>query len=818
MKQTENFEKMEKLGGRLSLYLYCIAGIYFVYFAVLILYLGEDKRWLTAPVFSFAICAEVLRSRKNDQKLHAYTIMVLAVVNILCYSILFNEFTETFAALCATVCLISFYRIPRVNYVMVILSTLYIIYGLFWQGGWEMVTSKDTSIAVIIRILSVYVIQLLMITYITQQNRLIGIVEKKMWEAEEAARAKDDFLANMSHEIRTPMNAIMGMVELALRNNDLPKGEEEYLNEIQAAGEDLLSIIDDILDVTRIGSGNLEITEEDYEITSIVHDVANMIQVMLGDKEVVLKVKIDPSIPVRLKGDGVRIKQIMMNLLGNAVKYTEKGWILLEVTGERMADEPGKLRLGVAVSDSGIGIPQEQIEDLFTEFKQANSRRNRNAGGSGLGLAICRKLLELMRGTIEAESEVGKGSRFAFSLPQTIVEDTPCLDQDKVLTGSEVVSEKGTLRGAQIRKKENFQTSFTAPEARILIVDDNKVNLKVAEGLLRPYQMKVDTADSGGRAIEKIQGKEYDLVFMDHMMPKMDGVDAAKIIRELDDPYYKQLPIVALSANAVRGAKEMFLEAGMNDFVPKPIEMRVMDRVLRRWLPADKIHTMKEEAEKQEQKEEPEKASEAAKETDPTLWKLEGIDVTVGIGYSGEDVELYREILSDFMDSIEEKSGMIEKALEQHDIETYTIEVHSLKSLSRSIGAVELSDLAKELEGCGKNGEWEPIEARTPLLLTMYRRLYDQIRPYHTVDKGKSEKKSFDTEEVLSLLRELYESMEQYDSIRGEELVEKLSAYDYSDGWENYMAKIAKAMNGFDYDLCKDTIREWREVLMEMQG
>lgn len=798
MRQTDDYTMMRKNGDKLSFYLFGLVAVYLFYFIALILYVGLDKKWLTVPVFSFFLGADILNRYKENQKLHAYLITVLAFVNIFCYGLLFEEFTETFAVLCAAVCLISFYRIPKVNCLMLFLSTLMILHGLVAQEGWRMFFVRDGSLAVIVRILSVYVVQILMMLYITRQNSLIEMVRRKAQEAEAASRAKDDFLANMSHEIRTPLNAIVGMVELALRSQELPSGEEEYLNEIQAAGEDLLSIIDDILDVTRIASGDLEITEEEYEITSIVHDVVNVIQVMLGEKEIVLQVEISPEIPARLKGDGVRVKQIMMNLLGNAVKYTKKGWIRLEVTSERLPESPDKIQLGVVVSDTGIGIPQEQIEDLFTEFKQANSRRNREAGGSGLGLAICCKLLALMDGTIEAKSEVGKGSRFAFSLPQLIIDDTPCLDKGFSLSGRETPDGKRR----EGHRQDTFQTTFTAPEARVLIVDDNKVNLKVAEGLLRPYQMQIDTAESGGRAIEKVQSKNYDLVLMDHMMPEMDGVDATKRIRELGDSYFTQLPIIALTANAVRGAREQFIDAGMNDFVPKPIEMRTMDRVLRRWIPAEKLHSGKDTSRQEEKR--PMECGE-----DPASWQMEGINTSVGMGYSGEDTALYREILSDFMDSIEEKADVIERAFRERDEETYTIEVHSLKSLARSIGAEALSELARELEECGKSGRWSIIEEKTPLLLTWYRGLYDQIRPYHTAGAEDGKKKPYDREVIQRLLLELLESLEQYDSLQGETLIHELGRYELSDKEAQYLEEIKKTMDVFDYDRCKEVAQEW---------
>lgn len=291
-------------------------------------------------------------------------------------------------------------------------------------------------------------------------------------------------------------------------------------------------------------------------------------------------------------------------------------------------------------------------------------------------------------------------------------------------------------------------------------------------------------------------------------MPQMDGVEATRIIRSLGDERFRTIPIVALSANAVRGARELFLEAGMNDFVPKPIEMRVMDRALRKWLPDEKIISNRDASDEAEREEA------APDETVTLSWQMKGIDVAAGMKYSGDDEDLYREVLSDYMDTIEEKADVIEKAVEDGDIETYTIEVHSLKSISKSIGAMELSELAKDLETHGKNEEWGPIIARTPTLLTMYRDLYQVILPYHTKAGQESQpKEPVNDEELIGLLDQLLDSVNTYDSIRGEEIIAELSKFDFSDKWSDYMKETADAMNRFDYELCGEKAGQWRSEL-----
>lgn len=788
-------------------YLFGAFCFYILYYVSIILYLQADTRWLIVPGFSMVAIAWILWFQKESIEVHAYAITIFTFINILGYSVMLHEFTEVFTVLCAAVCLISFYHMLQVNYLMLGFTTLFVVYWIIFGGEWQAFLNRDSSIAITIRIFSLYLVQILMIVLIKRQQKMQKMIEQKAREAEMAGQAKEDFLANMSHEIRTPMNAITGMVELVLRNEQLPEQEREYLYNIQSAGEELLSIIDDILDVTKIDSGNLEITEEEYEITSVVHDVVNIIQVMLGEKEIEFLTDLDSNIPVRLKGDSVRIKQIMMNLLGNAVKYTEQGKIHLQLISEPIEGQDDRINLKVSVSDTGIGISKEQMGELFTIFKQADSHRNRSAGGSGLGLAISRKLAELMHGTLEAESELGKGSVFTFTVPQEIIDGQPCIDENSQAALQSVLQKEADREEQEKRKKAGRQITFTAPDARILIVDDNKVNLKVAEGLLRPYHMNVETADSGSRAIEMIQSGRFDLVFMDHMMPVMDGVDATKIIREMQGEYFQRIAIVALSANAVRGAKEMFLEAGMNDFVAKPIEMRIMDRTLRRWLPEDKIISNKNAEETVDKGNSNDKSG-------PYQWQMEGIDIAAAMEYTGRDADLYREVLSDYRDSIYEKADVIERAATDRDQEMYTIEVHSLKSTSKSIGALKLSELARELEEDGKNGNWEQILAKTPKLLSMYRNLYDVIAPYCR-EKEEIIKKPVSTEEVIELLEQLYDSMEEYDSIRGEEVVKALSEYTYEAPWDGYMEQIAKAMGRFDYDICKDVVNKWRQEMLE---
>jgi len=378
---------------------------------------------------------------------------------------------------------------------------------------------------------------------------LLGLIE-----ANKASKAKTKFLAKMSHEIRTPMNAIIGMAELALREN-MPSTVKEYILTVKQAGSNLLSIINDILDFSKIESGKLEVVPSNYLFSSLINDVVSIIKMRIRDSGLRFDINIDNNIPNSLFGDETRIRQVLLNVLNNAVKYTKKGFISLSASGEI---KEGTVLLTIKIADSGIGIKPEYLKKLFDEFVQVD----KGFEGTGLGLAITKNLLTAMGGDISVQSEYGKGSTFTVKLPQKISSDELF---DSI-------------------KNDNLTIKFNAPNAKVLVVDDIDANLKVVKGLMQPYKMQVDLCTSGAEAIEMIKANSYDIVFMDHMMPEMDGVEATKLIRET----HTNLPIIALTANAVSGVREMFLANGFNDFLSKPIDIIKLNSILEKWLPKEK--------------------------------------------------------------------------------------------------------------------------------------------------------------------------------------------------------------------------------------
>ena len=396
-------------------------------------------------------------------------------------------------------------------------------------------------------------------------------MEQLMHQAEASNEAKSVFLANMSHEIRTPMNAICGMTDMLLDEKLTEKGRE-YATTIKSSGEGLLSIINDILDFSKIETGKMPIIPEEYYFASMIHDVMSMMEVRSKGKPVELTAKVSDDVPRKLYGDIGRVKQVVINIMGNALKFTHEGYVTLTAYWKQEENDTGRLVFSVA--DTGIGIKEEDKDKLFRSFEQVDMKKNRGVEGTGLGLSISKLLVENMGGSIRVESEYGKGSTFTFDIVQKVIDGTPC----------------EYSKNKRVVECKPFVIDFKAPEARVLVVDDNKVNLRVAAGLLRKFGIVPDLVDNGQDSVDMIRRQaQYDLVFMDHMMPELDGIEAARMIRGIGTSYTDKLPVVALSANAVKGMEDEFLVGGMNDFLPKPIDLEMLNAVLKKWLPPERI-------------------------------------------------------------------------------------------------------------------------------------------------------------------------------------------------------------------------------------
>ena len=724
-------------------------------------------------------------------------------------------------------------------------------------------------------------------------NKQIEQVLELKQEAEAASIAKSNFLANMSHEIRTPMNAIIGMAEMVLRG-DLSEEQRENVFQIKESGKALLAIINDILDFSKIESGKMDIFIDKYYLHNLIRDAATVVLTRIGDKPIELLIDISPDIPAELLGDNVRIRQIIINLLNNAVKFTQKGYVKLIIDYDTLSDN--KIMLKIAVQDTGIGIKEQDKNKLFSSFQQVDSKRNRNIEGTGLGLSITKQLLVLMNGDITLESEYGKGSTFSCYLPQEVVNWTlhsstsnrdlkvsllinhplvkmqlekdlgrmridysiisspdECLaltsDECDYLIIEEVVLtedlllkfEKETslqvillkdLKSNFINKLKNVIVlnrpvyslelsgifyctaeylshidtdtkieKFTAPNAHVLIVDDNSTNLKVAVGLLEPLKMNVDTALSGKEAVEKISLKKYDIVFMDHMMPELDGVETTHIIRRFHLEY-NDVPIIALTANAVSGIKEYFISEGMNDFVAKPIDMTTFISKIRIWLPEEKIV----ESDLSQEKESSEKENSI---------EIPGLDTKYALKLLGSE-KVYWSILKDYYHNIDTKSAKILSYVETDDIKSYTIEVHALKSSSRQIGAMELASEAEALEKAGKCEDMELILSRTSILINKYQEYKQILFPYFeetNVSEQDTDKELITPSELEEILVELKSALEELNLDQMESVMEKMAQYSYSSKEQVLYLQLKDSMSMLDLEVSEEVIHQWEQLL-----
>lgn len=576
-------------------------------------------------------------------------------------------------------------------------------------GIWRNIDGTDTDRYYVVQevVISLGIIFMSLIvaeivnSLITEQNhRLLDALRKEkrsQQEAEAANMAKSSFLANMSHEIRTPINAILGMNEMILREEKDP-AIRGYAGNIQASGNSLLSIVSDVLDISKIESGKLEIIPVDYEVNSLISDCCNMAAGRAKAKELELLVECADNVPMKLCGDETHIRQIIVNLLTNAVKYTEKGTVKLIVSG-RFTD--GGFVLKVDVSDTGIGIAEENLPQLFTQFQRFDLQRNRNIEGTGLGLSIVKRLCDLMSGTITARSVLGSGSTFTVELPQKVVDSTPC---------------GGVNLNYSAGADHEYHHSFEAPEAKILAVDDLPVNLLVIANLLKETRIKIDTAGSGRECLDKCSQQKYDLILMDHMMPEMDGVQTfEKLHGDKSSPNF-ETPVIMLTANALAGMREQYMDVGFADYVSKPVRGAKLEEAIRRNLPESLIKPAS-----------PEIPAEAVS-TEPSGFAdicsaVPELNVNAALQYCCGSAELLNDLLHDFTEN--DHFSDLKAAFEEKRWEDYRRHAHSLM-----IGLTGLSERARASELALKGGCTEFAELNHDSLIEEYSALLGKIKDY----------------------------------------------------------------------------------------
>ena len=539
-------------------------------------------------------------------------------------------------------------------------------------------------------------------------------LEKAKQDAWHANQVKTDFLANMSHEIRTPINSVLGFDEMILRESN----EEEtlkYASNIKESGQTLLSLVNDILDLSKIEAGKMEIIPEEYDMVDMVSNLINMISPKAMEKGLKLNIDVDSKIPRKLYGDDVRITQVLTNLLTNAVKYTETGEVTLQIKAEK--PENNNVHLLYRVKDTGVGIKEENTAILFSEFSRIEDSNAHKIEGTGLGLPISMKCLNLMDSSLEVKSKYGEGSVFNFFLNQKVMDAEPIGDFE-------------AARKDAVEKVNVYREDFQAPDARILVVDDVEMNLKVFKGLLNKSLMVIDTATSGEESIEMARTFNYDMIFMDHQMPHMDGIETLeKIIsdRIID---IEKTPVIAITANAISGAREMYLEKGFSDYLTKPVTGWGLSEMLRKWLPAEKI----QETNTSDSKQSPtdsnaEQPVQDFEDADLSRLAKAGVDVKTGLSFTSGDKDFYLELVSDYINEYDERSVSLDKYYSEKNWKDYEIIVHSLKSISKTLGLNSLSEEALELEMAAKNNSIDKIESNHAVLMEHYKAAIDSIKP-----------------------------------------------------------------------------------------
>ena len=716
-------------------------------------------------------------------------------------------------------------------------------------------------------------------------------VLKASEEVEKAARMKSDFLANMSHEIRTPMNAVIGMADMALRE-ELPTEAREYITQIKRSGKTLLAIINDILEFSKIESGKMDITLGSYSPMQVFTDVANIVSTRLEGKNVDLILDIPPDLPGELMGDSIRIKQVVTNLANNAAKFTNQGHVTIHAFCKESA--PKWKELYVSVEDSGIGIKKENLETIFESFQQVDSKRNRTIEGTGLGLAISKQLIGLMNGELTVESEYEKGSCFSFHIPQlelqevesvtfpedmdlraglliekrrvreqlhkdiercggtcrdlteeevaegnlpddvnyVFVDDKPFLESVEYfakhfpditfvvlqkykeefkseLSNVVVMKKPGSpLALAKLLKHEDVHVSsdpdedvvidFVAPDAQILVVDDNEINLAVVVGLLKPLQVVVETASNGKQAVEMVSRKHYDLIFMDHMMPEMDGVETTHIIRRFHEEY-NDVPIIALTANVLEETQAMFLVEGMNDFMAKPIEVGLLINMVRHWLPEKKIIKISTKMQQE-------------KDSYEEYLYIPGLNLDAARTLIGSEA-LLREVIDNYYYAIDKKYKKIAVAYRNQDWKDYTIEVHALKSASRQIGADDLADLAMVLEEAGNKEDLNTIHTYTGELLDRYLQLQELLSPYLSKKPSKHDEQlpKLTLQVREDMFEQLTQAMDNLDISGMEKAIQPLERYEPQESCAELFEALKEAVNEIDIDACERLIEEIRQ-------
>ena len=599
---------------------------------------------------------------------------------------------------------------------------------------------------IIVALVSIIAILLLvLIVMFRAMRRMSTSLRRQLEAADEANKAKSDFLANMSHEIRTPINAILGMDEMIIRES-IDEQIVEYATNIKQAGKSLLAQVNGILDYSKLEGGKMEIMSVEYDLASMINTVVPSVATRAKAKGLAFKVEVDNNLPMTLLGDDVRVSQILMNLLTNALKYTETGEIIFSMTEVSRVDNSINIR--VCVKDTGIGIRPEDLDNLYVSFKRLDEERNRNIEGTGLGIPIVIQLLKLMGSNLQVESEYGFGSSFSFEITQGIVNNEPVGDYKKRIKKS--------------YKRRNKYTFPSMPDAKIMVVDDYEMNLVVAKNLMKIYDFRPDLASSGNAALAKAADKEYDIIFMDHMMPDMDGLQTLELMKERG-LLGNKTAIIALTANAIAGAKEFYISKGFNDYLTKPIDAEALEDVLLKYVPKRKVV------------------------------KKPISDIKNNKALTSNDDER-QALIKIFVSTIDESAKKLDEFLQSSDIKNYTIKVHGLKSTARLIGEMSISKKAEALEKAGNAGDWDYILAHHKELISEYLSIRDTY-------EGKTVgKKPLEEGDLKDALYSIIEMANVADFTSTEMVLNTLDEYELPTDIADKIKNIRSLLEKLDYD------------------
>lgn len=633
---------------------------------------------------------------------------------------------------------------------------------------------------------------IIIVTDLSERVKTMQRLEEAIKTADSANQAKSTFLANMSHEIRTPMNVILGFSELVLKM-DISSQVREYVQDIKDSSENLLAIINDLLDISKIESGKMELVCSEYYTSSLFRDVFLIINAQAKSKGLLFKMTIAPDMPSTLYGDKIRIRGVLINLLNNAVKYTKEGSVTFEASISDVEGENARLRFKVA--DTGVGIRKEEQDRLFESFSQVDRKVHYGVEGTGLGLAIVKGYVTLMNGDVSVESEYGVGSVFTATIEQKIMDATP---MDDFMPKEDESTEEFKLGNIKI-----YGT-------RVLVVDDNQINLKVASSTLGYYGLDVDVASSGREAIDLCGMHEYQMIFMDQMMPQMDGIQAMKEIRKIS-PYYAlggTSKIIVLTANAIAGVRKQLIEEGFDEYLGKPMNFKQLERLFVRFLPEQKIKfdEPKEVIESEEKRELRELGE-----------MMPQADVSQGVTFCGGRLTDYLAVLRVTYKNGEKTLKELDGLQQKGDYENYTIKIHGLKSTSLSIGAKSVSDMAKEQELAGKAGDYAFIDTHIVDFKKEYRKLLEQIRTvlahYQMLGDGQQtvQKREMTEADMKRLYEDIIRCMDSFDFAGAAKLVRQEKGKKMPESYREDMEKLSKWMDEMEEDKIRALIAQRME-------